>query len=280
MDEVRVWRVARSDEQIRQAMLQRLTGKEEGLAALWNFDDVANGVVKDSGPGAHHGKLMGQAKVVEATLPSATTLPPWSRLLVRVTDASGASLQNVNVRAEVNGVEVGSATSGEQGIAPLTMWTTASAVDLVASSTNDFVGWQLSVPITPYVEHTNIWRLGRATHIAGHALALDGKTPHASLVVELVQPVEAGVPPAVEPGILPGGCAAGFEVSSASRGRHSGRQDAVLYGSQDGCRYSRKPALNTYGRRTRHAMARVLPIAFRSARKVVCGLPWRRVTAS
>lgn len=48
MDEVRVWRVARSAEQIRQTMFQRLTGREEGLAALWNFDDMADGVVKDS----------------------------------------------------------------------------------------------------------------------------------------------------------------------------------------------------------------------------------------
>ena len=38
---------------------------------------------------------------------------------------------------------------------------------------------------------TNVWKLGRATHIAGPAVALDGKTPHASLVVKLVQPDEA-----------------------------------------------------------------------------------------
>jgi len=54
--------------------------------------------------------------------------------------------------------------------------------------------------------------------------------------------VAAGVPPA----ILPGGSPAAFADTSASRGRYSGRQDAVLYGSQDGCRYSRKRALNRY----------------------------------
>ena len=35
-------------------------------------------------------------------------------------------------------------------------------------------------------------------------------------------------------------------MNSASRGAIPGRQDAVLYGSQDGCRYSRKTTLNTY----------------------------------
>ena len=55
--------------------------------------------------------------------------------------------------------------------------------------------------------------------------------------------VAAGVPPAVEPGILPVGlscvCRRYFRVQSC----RSGRQDAALYGSQDGCRYSRSKPL-------------------------------------
>ena len=58
--------------------------------------------------------------------------------------------------------------------------------------------------------------------------------------------VAAGVPPAVEPGILPGGLLCGRRRQFRVPRRHSGRQDAVLYGSQDGCRDSRKPALNSY----------------------------------
>ena len=41
-----------------------------------------------------------------------------------------------------------------------------------------------------------------------------------------------GLWPAVEPGILPGG------FTSANTKRETGRQDAALYGSQDGRRYS------------------------------------------
>jgi signal transduction histidine kinase/ligand-binding sensor domain-containing protein/DNA-binding response OmpR family regulator/protocatechuate 3,4-dioxygenase beta subunit len=191
MDEVRVWKVARSEAQIRETMFQRLTGSEPGLAALWNFENIENGVVKNSGPGAFHGRLVGNAKIVEAALPVANALVPWSQLLLQVTDGSGVRLQNVSIRAEVNGVEVGTATASQPGLLyPLTAWTTASTVDLLATSTNDSGGWLISVPITSYAERTNKWQLGRATHIAGHAVALDGKTPHASLVVELVKPEE------------------------------------------------------------------------------------------
>ena len=52
--------------------------------------------------------------------------------------------------------------------------------------------------------------------------------------------VVAGVPPAVEPGILPGESRCGRRRQFRVQRRHSGRQDAALYGSQDGCRYSRK----------------------------------------
>jgi len=44
---VRVWRTARTEEQIRAGMFQTLTGTEPGLAALWNF---ADGTARDVSP--------------------------------------------------------------------------------------------------------------------------------------------------------------------------------------------------------------------------------------
>jgi len=58
-----------------------------------------------------------------------------------------------------------------------------------------------------------------------------------------------GVPPAVEPGILPGGLSCGFCRHVRVQNCFSGRQEAALYGSQAGCRYTRKPTLNTYAAR-------------------------------
>jgi len=75
MDEVRVWNVARSEEQIRQTMFQRLTGREEGLVGLWNFDD---GKADDASPAGRHGKFVGQARTVITELPTPDELPLWA----------------------------------------------------------------------------------------------------------------------------------------------------------------------------------------------------------
>jgi ligand-binding sensor domain-containing protein len=69
--EFRVWRTRRNAEQIRGAMYQRLTGTEPGLAGLWNFAGVEDGLVKDATPAANHGRLIGNARVVAAQLPAA-----------------------------------------------------------------------------------------------------------------------------------------------------------------------------------------------------------------
>jgi signal transduction histidine kinase/ligand-binding sensor domain-containing protein/CheY-like chemotaxis protein len=85
MDEVRVWRVARTADQIRDNLFRTMLGNEPGLVALWNFENVENGLVKDSGPGGHHGKLKGQAKTVAAALPL-----PNERRTEKVLQLSGA----------------------------------------------------------------------------------------------------------------------------------------------------------------------------------------------
>jgi signal transduction histidine kinase/DNA-binding response OmpR family regulator/ligand-binding sensor domain-containing protein/protocatechuate 3,4-dioxygenase beta subunit len=71
MDEVRIWNVERTEDQIRENMFKSLLGTEAGLVGLWNFDHVTNGVVKDLSPAGHDGKLIGNARAVEALLPAA-----------------------------------------------------------------------------------------------------------------------------------------------------------------------------------------------------------------
>ena len=62
MDEVRVWSSARTAEQIGDAMNQRLKGDEDGLVALWNFDD---GTAWDASPNGHDGTLVGNAVIYQ-----------------------------------------------------------------------------------------------------------------------------------------------------------------------------------------------------------------------
>ena len=69
--EFRVWRTRRNAEEIRGTMFQRLNGSEAGLVGLWNFANVEAGLVKDATPAGHHGRLIGNARVVTAELPAA-----------------------------------------------------------------------------------------------------------------------------------------------------------------------------------------------------------------
>jgi proline-specific peptidase len=52
LDEIRLWNVARSEQEIRTTMNARLTGKEKGLVAYWNFDD---GTANDQSGHGNHG---------------------------------------------------------------------------------------------------------------------------------------------------------------------------------------------------------------------------------
>jgi hypothetical protein len=63
IDDIRIWNVARSPDQIRTGMNTRLTGKEPGLVACWTFDD---GTAKDSSTNGNNGVLDGAARVVTA----------------------------------------------------------------------------------------------------------------------------------------------------------------------------------------------------------------------
>ncbi|MBF8285967.1 MAG: hypothetical protein HW378_4882, partial [Anaerolineales bacterium] len=97
IDEFRAWKVQRTREQIRDNLHRHLTGTEPGLVGLWNFDDPAN-PGRDSSPGAHHGKLMGQAFVTNAVLPVI--------VFGKITDASGKLLARASIEVQrVDGVE-------------------------------------------------------------------------------------------------------------------------------------------------------------------------------
>ena len=63
MDEIRVWNHRRTEAQIRENMRRRLTGREDGLVGLWNFED---GTANDSSPSNFRGKFIGNARVVLA----------------------------------------------------------------------------------------------------------------------------------------------------------------------------------------------------------------------
>ena len=86
MDEFRVWRGARTGDQIRENLFRQLTGKEPDLVCLLNFDDQTPA---DKSPRANSTKLVGNARIVPAPLPSPGELIPLLSFSGRVTDGAG-----------------------------------------------------------------------------------------------------------------------------------------------------------------------------------------------
>ena len=75
LDEVRVWSVMRTEEEIRANLSRRLTGSEPGLAGLWNFDDPAQ-PARDASTNGFHGQLFGDARSVLTELPTPAAVSP------------------------------------------------------------------------------------------------------------------------------------------------------------------------------------------------------------
>lgn len=61
LDEVRIWNVARSSEDLKQDMNHPLTGSESGLLGYWNLDEGNGQIVNDLSPAQNHG-VLGQSQ--------------------------------------------------------------------------------------------------------------------------------------------------------------------------------------------------------------------------
>jgi signal transduction histidine kinase/CheY-like chemotaxis protein/ligand-binding sensor domain-containing protein len=96
LDEVRVWSVMRTEEEIRANLSRRLTGLEPGLAGLWNFDNPEE-PGRDASTNRFHGQLFGDAHSVPADLPPPEHLAKPSLFEGRVTDPDGNPMTAVHL---------------------------------------------------------------------------------------------------------------------------------------------------------------------------------------
>jgi signal transduction histidine kinase/ligand-binding sensor domain-containing protein/DNA-binding response OmpR family regulator len=229
MAEVRAWKVARTEAQIRQNMFKNLTGNEAGLVGLWNFDRVTNGVVKDLSPGAHDAKLIGKARVVSAQLPAATQLREPAIVFGTIKDEAGKPLANATIRALDHETEVATAISGSNGTYSVALRLGRERLDLAASA-GDLGFWVLGTAC-PGDQRTEVnFTLANAVSIAGKVTAFDG-SPIPDVIVQAVR-ADA---PSSEPGRLasPGlaattrtgatNGAAGYRLSNLRPGKYKVR---------------------------------------------------------
>ncbi|MBI4661627.1 MAG: hypothetical protein HY735_22620 [Verrucomicrobia bacterium] len=109
LDEVRVWRTCRSEQEIRSNLHRRLKGDEDGLAALWNFDA---GDARDAGPGEYHGVLMGGARSV----PEESSAVAGAAFEVSVTDALGQPAREAIVQLYEDGQPIETLLHDARGV--------------------------------------------------------------------------------------------------------------------------------------------------------------------
>jgi signal transduction histidine kinase/ligand-binding sensor domain-containing protein/ActR/RegA family two-component response regulator len=183
--EFRVWSVARTEQQIRETMFQRLTGQESGLAGLWNFDEVTNGVVKDLSPGRHHGKLMGNARVVFSPLPGPEQVRRPAVLFGAVRDLTGKPMPNVPVRVRGQQEILYTNISGLDGSYLITFQQESGTFDIEASI-GELGTWRRDVGCAPGQSTEVNLDLVKAGVLSVKVLAFDD-SPQPNLIVQVVR---------------------------------------------------------------------------------------------
>lgn len=181
MDEVRVWKNARTEAEIRENWFKEMTGRETGLVALWNFND---GTAKDSSTNAQHGKLMGNARTAQAQRPSRSEIRPPSVVHGVVLGEGGKPVERAQIFLEEGGVRIAEARSNASGEYRLVLASASQRWEL--SAVSEALGWwqELEVP-TGSRKRLDI-ELKPVAVISGTVTAMDG-SPQVGLVIEAVK---------------------------------------------------------------------------------------------
>ncbi|MSU36202.1 MAG: carboxypeptidase regulatory-like domain-containing protein [Pedosphaera sp.] len=192
MDEVRVWKVARTAEQIRANLFRTLTGKEPDLAGYWNFDDPTQ-PAKDATTNGHHGVLRGNAKVSPAPRPSESNLSERVKpafVYGKVLDEASKPLLNVRIRVEQDGQQIAQVnTDAKTGQYSLVFNAADKPFDLEARSDNrdgELGAWKPGVKANPVHGQEINWVLKSAPSLSGAVRSL-ADTPMIGVVVQALR---------------------------------------------------------------------------------------------
>jgi hypothetical protein len=200
IDEVRIWNIARTQEEIQATKDIVLTGSEPGLVGYWRFDDEpGSGTAKDSSPNGNDGKLMGDATIVETDLAlSFINIPGGGVISGRViADANGQAVPGVLVNAiniakgfYVAGETANDGTYQITGLPSGDYRVQADPRDLnfIREYFNDVMSAESATPVsvTEGKEIPNInFSLATGGSISGVVLAAGTNVPIAGLIVKV-----------------------------------------------------------------------------------------------
>jgi len=188
IDEVRIWNVARTQEEIKRTIYTTLSGKEPGLVGYWGFEGAGN-IVADSSPNRSDGELIGDAHLMEMELPSPSELDTPTVISGVVQDDSGKPVPYAWVQLEKNGEEVANTQIDKSGKYRIAVLLAVSGLyDLSATARMEDMGnWQLGISLHQGESKTVNFTLTSAVSIEGTILMFDDKTPHVSVCVQAIQ---------------------------------------------------------------------------------------------
>ena len=182
--ELRVWKVARTAEEIQADLFKPLTGQEPALVGLWSF---ADGTARDLSPHHYDGKLRGSARVVPGSRPKAADIPQRAGLVGRVMSEAGKPLYGVNLQVEQAGVVIGQGETDYTGRFVLMVNATNPGLYDISATLGDKGDWRLETSL-PLGHSTEVkFALKDAVSLAGSVLTLDPDVPQVAVVVQALR---------------------------------------------------------------------------------------------
>lgn len=181
LDEVRLWNVARTAEEINTFMFSPLTGKEAHLVGLWNFD--SNDAEDATGHG-YDGVPQGDAQCVESELPSAGELLRPSVLWGEITDETGAVLKGASIVLERNARAFVTARTDSDGRYRIAFYPHPDTYELIATCAEKAARLG-GLEVAPGQRHEINLTLHTAVSLAGNVTGYDGSS-HSAVVIQAV----------------------------------------------------------------------------------------------
>jgi len=197
LDEVRVWSVMRTEEEIRASQFRRLTGREPGLAGLWNFDDPAQ-PGRDATANGFHGQFFGDARSVPTELPPPAAVSRPSLIEGRVNDPEGAPVPGAQITIAPPGffvegtnavppVWASFGTSDRDGRYRLAVFSPPESAAVGGRTRDDLYGLRTNVTLLPGQRQELDLDLQGIVVVAGTVVAMDN-SPLAGVQIGLARP--------------------------------------------------------------------------------------------
>jgi signal transduction histidine kinase/CheY-like chemotaxis protein/ligand-binding sensor domain-containing protein len=185
LDDVRIWKVARTAQQIRENMFRTLTGQEAGLIGLWTFND---GTANDSTTNGHHGKFAENAHVVAARRPDSLASLHADRLLLvgKIKNPGGNPVEKASVRVFKEDTLVAQTSTDADGRFSYG-WRSGPATIDVQVTAGEMGAWAMGLALAPGQPKELNLTLSNAVSVSGRVLALDD-SPMPNIIVQVVRP--------------------------------------------------------------------------------------------